>query len=335
MTIEKLDLAYLMSDATKKYAYLPMPYMLIDHPAYADIEAGAKILYTLLLNRLALSDRNRKNFSDANGRIYIIYTVEQVETDMKVSHATAVKYLKNLQEKGLIKRVRQGQGKPAITYVMDFASILDADEHGANNEKEQKYKNYTSRGIESKLQEVQKVNDSKKDNSKTNNSQSIKEKNKHSLTVGKRNNIYITDSQMEALRCDYGDKTDGLIDEVSDRIYARGDDASKIQNYYRYIQTVARTLGMMTVADAEKIKQQEEDHQHRIRYECAKRMAYEGLTPDEKERRILTEAEIQELEDIAKKAKEEFLKEKRQKNQEYKTAEDISEYIRTKFGSEK
>lgn len=253
--MKKLKFEYLTAYAANQYAFLPMPYMLIDDPVFAELGAGEKILYTLMLNRVSLSRNNLDLYTDEQGRLYIIYTVAQVEKSMCCSHPTAVKYLKNLTEIGLIERVRQGLGKPTITYVKDFASVA-REEHGANNmqpyeagtnKKEQELKKLTSRSKEIELHEVKKVNPSKTDSSKIDSSNlSLKGNN---VMLGKRRNISLTEDQLEGLREDYGSRLRALLDECSDRIFSRDDGAGPIKNYYRYIQTIAKTLGYETDAE--------------------------------------------------------------------------------------
>lgn len=67
---------------------------------------------------------NEDKFSDKNGRLFIIYTVEQMKKDLQKSQPTIVKLTKQLEDKGLIEKVRQGQGKPTRIYIKDFASAL-------------------------------------------------------------------------------------------------------------------------------------------------------------------------------------------------------------------
>lgn len=256
--MKKLEFDYLTAYTANQYAFLPMPYMLIDNPVFAELGPGEKILYTLMLNRVSLSRSNLDKFTDNAGRIYIIYTVAQVEKSMCCSHPTAIKYLKNLTEIGLIERVRQGMGKPTVTYVKDFASVAKLKEHGANNmgpeeepeanKKEQKLKNLTSRSKGFELHEVKNFNSSKIDNSNTDfrNNQSLK---KDNVMLGKRKNICLTETEFEGLREDYGRRLEKLLDECSDRIFARGKDQQPIVNYYRYIQTIAKTLDYRTEAE--------------------------------------------------------------------------------------
>lgn len=121
--MDKLQLEYLKSATAARYDFYLIPKLLIDHEAFDEIDYGAKLLYSLMLNRASLSATNAIDFSDENGNLYIIYTVEQVMENMRCSTKTAVKMLKQLDDIGLIEKKRQGQGKPSIIYVKDFATV--------------------------------------------------------------------------------------------------------------------------------------------------------------------------------------------------------------------
>ena len=45
-----------------------------------------------------------------------------MERDLQRSHPTIVKWTKQLENIGLIEKVRQGQGRPSKIYIMDFTS---------------------------------------------------------------------------------------------------------------------------------------------------------------------------------------------------------------------
>lgn len=262
--MQKLELDYINGYAVNQYAFLPMPYMLIDHPAYKELGAGEKILYTLMLNRLSLSGRNSDKFTDRKGRLYIIYTVQHVCQDMNCSKPTAVKYLENLTKIGLIERVRQGQGKPAITYIKDFASVQkttyrqdanivqQTDAAPPVNAGEQRSTSFTPRSKDVLLQEVKKPDPSYLDDSCLDNSNpSIKV----ITDLGKRKNITLTAEALEGLKEDYGTRLEELLNECSDRIFARSKENEPIKNYYRYIQTIAKTMGYKTKADIQAEKE--------------------------------------------------------------------------------
>ena len=84
-------------------------------PQFRDLKPEAKLLFGLLLDRLDLSGRNE--WRDKNNEVYIYYTIKNVEEDLSCSHEKAIKLLDSLEEKKLIRRVRQGLGKPNRIYL--------------------------------------------------------------------------------------------------------------------------------------------------------------------------------------------------------------------------
>lgn len=81
------------------------------------ISINAKYIYTLMLDRYNLSQKNQ--WIDADGNIYLYFTLFDVQKAIGVSEKTAIKVLKELENNGLIIRKRQGQGNPARTYLSD------------------------------------------------------------------------------------------------------------------------------------------------------------------------------------------------------------------------
>ncbi len=82
----------------------------------------AKLLYGMMLDRMGLSLRN--GWLDKTGRVYIYYTVEEIQSDLGCGHVKAGRLLAELDTVkgiGLIERVRQGQGKPTKIYVKKFS----------------------------------------------------------------------------------------------------------------------------------------------------------------------------------------------------------------------
>lgn len=88
---------------------------------YKDLSDGAKILYGLMLDRMSLSIKN--GWTDEQDRVYIIFTLEDATEQMNCKNDKGVKMFAELDTVkgiGLIERVKQGQGRPAIIYVCKF-----------------------------------------------------------------------------------------------------------------------------------------------------------------------------------------------------------------------
>lgn len=89
-------------------------------PAFRGISTDAKVLYGLLLDRMSLSARN--NWLDDAGRVYIIFTVEEVMDALCCADNKATRLLRELEGVELIERKRRGLGKPSLIYVKNFIS---------------------------------------------------------------------------------------------------------------------------------------------------------------------------------------------------------------------
>lgn len=58
------------------YAFYRIPKLLFEQPVFQALSLEAKLLYGLMLDRMQLSIKNR--WVDADGRIYIYFTIENV-----------------------------------------------------------------------------------------------------------------------------------------------------------------------------------------------------------------------------------------------------------------
>ena len=68
-----------------------------------------------MLDRLSLSQKN--HWFDEYGRVYLIFTREEVQNKLCLSEKTVTKAFKQLLEVNLIAEKRQGLGKPNLIYV--------------------------------------------------------------------------------------------------------------------------------------------------------------------------------------------------------------------------
>ena len=118
--MKKLNLEPMRPQTARGYRYLSVPKELIENRAYSPLDLGAVILYAKMIERASLSAQHIDKFTDENGRLFIIYTVEQMKKDIQRSQPTVVKWTKQLEDIGLIEKVRQGQGKPSKIFIMDF-----------------------------------------------------------------------------------------------------------------------------------------------------------------------------------------------------------------------
>ena len=83
------------------------------------MSTDAKTLYGILLDRMGLSVKN--GWLDEQGRVYIIFPVQEVMDALGCADNKAIKLFRELEKFGLIERKRRGLGKPNLIYVKNFA----------------------------------------------------------------------------------------------------------------------------------------------------------------------------------------------------------------------
>ena len=118
-----LQLDYYYGNEAEQYSFYRIPKVLFTDSRFRGLSVEAKVLYGLLLDRMALSVRN--NWMDQDGRVYIIYTIADVMETLGCAEQKANKLLNELDTAkgvGLVERVRRGLGKPNVIYVKNFIS---------------------------------------------------------------------------------------------------------------------------------------------------------------------------------------------------------------------
>ena len=109
---------YFYGQQSQQFAFYRIPRVLFTDNRFRKISTDGKVLYGLLLDRVFLSQEN--GWVDEEGRVYIIFTLDAIRKAMDCSEKSAIKYLTELEEFGLIERIRQGLGKPSLIYVKNF-----------------------------------------------------------------------------------------------------------------------------------------------------------------------------------------------------------------------
>ena len=182
-TLWTITFDYHYGRESSQYHYYQIPQILIKDCYFKNLSTDAKLLYGIMLNRMKLSQK--KGWLDDESRVFIYFTVEEVKEELNCGKNKAINLLAELDVKkgfGLIERKRQGMGKPDVIYVRHFARAIsetggdNADEDFPEHEEDDSsedtedcdsdssdeffpgFENQTSRGLESKPQEVWKVN---------------------------------------------------------------------------------------------------------------------------------------------------------------------------------
>lgn len=123
MDIQKPVFDYYYGDESNQFSFYRIPRQLITGADFRRVSTDAKLLYGLLLDRMGLSAKN--GWYDKLGRVYIYYTLDEIQKDINCGHEKAVKLLAELDSGkgcGLIERKKQGQGRPTIIYVKRFTT---------------------------------------------------------------------------------------------------------------------------------------------------------------------------------------------------------------------
>ena len=81
---------------------MPLPRFILR----SEYSINAKLLYALLLGRTQLSQKS--GWVSEDGDVYVIYTIRQMANDLNRSERTVKAALAELENAGLIIRVRQG-----------------------------------------------------------------------------------------------------------------------------------------------------------------------------------------------------------------------------------
>ncbi len=138
---------------------------------FRSISFEAKAIYGMMIDRVSLSIKN--GWLDEDGKTYIHYSVADIMADTGCGKNKTLKCLKELEEDvHLIERKKQGQGRPDMIYVKNFA--IEEVEESAENASEvcnvnlKEFTMQTSRSPECKPLEVYDVNPNNTENNNTN-----------------------------------------------------------------------------------------------------------------------------------------------------------------------
>ena len=151
-------LDYFYGQAGKLFSFYRIPKALFQEQRFQNLSTDAKTLYGILLDRMSLSVKNE--WFDKQGRVFIIFTIEDVKRALCCADNKATKLLRELENFGLIERKRRGLGKPSLVYVKNFSSDL-------SNERVQNRENHESGSPKNACQDPPKSRCNKNKKSKT------------------------------------------------------------------------------------------------------------------------------------------------------------------------
>ena len=136
---------YFYEHEAEQFAFYMIPKEIVEDKPFCELSDGSKLLYSIILDRVKLSRKN--GWIDDKNRVYIIFTVEEVQNTMRCAKQKATKLMQELEAIGLIEKKRQGLGKPNLLYVKNFV-------RKGQKSKFQKNENHTSGSMEIEKPEV-------------------------------------------------------------------------------------------------------------------------------------------------------------------------------------
>lgn len=143
-----LQFKYFYGTEAEKFTFYRVPKLLITHSYFANVSNDAKLLYSLMLDRMSLSMKN--GWFDDENRVYINFSLTEAMEQLSIGKNKAMKLFAELDSEkgvGLIERRIQGQGKKSVIYVKNFMTEV----YNSN-----RFENQTSTGSENKPLEVSK-----------------------------------------------------------------------------------------------------------------------------------------------------------------------------------
>ena len=177
-----IKFSYYYGKEADQYSFFKIPKILYTDSIFKTLSSDAKVLYAILLDRMSLSMKN--GWLDEENKVFIIFTIDEIEETMNIGRNKAVNIMKEIQDFGLIEKKRRGLGKPNIIYVKSF--LVETMEENSTVREEtcedrslndtfqevskvnlQKFEKQTSRNLKTKLQEVSKANCNKTNINKT------------------------------------------------------------------------------------------------------------------------------------------------------------------------
>ena len=153
-----MTLDYFYGQSGELFSYFRIPKALFQDSRFRKLSTDARTLYGILLDRMSLSAKN--GWLDEQGRVFIIFTIEDVKRSLCCADNKATKLLRELEEFGLIERKRRGLGRPSLVYVKNFSA-------DSSKTRFQNRENHESGGFKSASQDPAKPRCNKTDKNNT------------------------------------------------------------------------------------------------------------------------------------------------------------------------
>lgn len=168
--------------------YLPYARFLLD----ADLSHTAKLLYTLLLDRTTLSQKN--NWVDDRGRIYVIYPLSNLAKDLGCCISSVTRAFTESEKTDLAERVRYGFSKPShillkVPHTVQNCAVIVCTSAQADC-------------AETHSTIAQKCTPNQRNKNNPNDNHRIRSNNA-CLSLGEYQNVFLTEKEYKRLKADF------------------------------------------------------------------------------------------------------------------------------------
>lgn len=154
-------------------------------------------MLALILDRLELSQMNSERFSDENGNVFVIYTIDEICEKFGCSNKKVTRLLRELEANEMILRRRTNGSRPSKIYLTKkFFSALKQDVAKCPNDRLQ--------NVETALCKATKT-------------PSINNEYNNNNTINNNSSIIVTDDEIKErieYDCLYCEETAGVLDEL-------------------------------------------------------------------------------------------------------------------------
>ena len=208
--------------------YLPYPRFLLD----TDLSHTAKLLYTLLLDRATLSQKN--NWVDERGFVYVVFPLSALGEVLQCSTMSVKRALRALEDAGMIERRRGRIATPNSIFVKvpteQKCSLAQSDSVLPDGTK-----------MTFVMEQKCSANQRNKNNLKENH---LIRTNSSCLSFGEYQNVFLTEKEYQRLKAEFAG-LDGLIEQLSAYIQSTGkkyaDHAATLRIWAKRQKTEKRT----------------------------------------------------------------------------------------------
>ena len=201
-TLEVNSISDYLTVTTPLPQYLPYPRFLLD----TNLSHTAKLLYTLLLDRATLSQKNTQ------GHIYVIYPLSHLAKDLGCCISSVTRAFSELENAQLVERIRSGFSKPS--------RILLKVPHTTQNCAVTVCKNAKDDCAETSSMIAQKCTPNQRNKNNLKDSHLIRTTDAH-LTFEEYQNVFLTAKEYRRLKADFSG-LDDLIEKLSAYIQSTG-----------------------------------------------------------------------------------------------------------------